>query len=274
MKSLAAGVGDLQRVLTNVKSRGGFAEVQLGMQLEQMLAPSQYRKNVQIKPNSQEKVEFAICLPHEESGDLLLPIDAKFQREDWERLEEAHNTGDLDKISEAQKALEATIKAEAKKISDKYIIPPITTNFAVMYLPTEGLFGEAIRRIGLIDELQTKYRVCVAGPTTFMALLTSLQMGFKTLAIQNKSVEVWNVLAAAKVEFQNFGKLMNKVENQVHTVQNTLEEIGKKTKTINRKLGTVDAMGMKSPVASVLLEIDAATDDLGDPVEQGFPEGA
>jgi DNA recombination protein RmuC len=274
MKSLAAGVGDLQRVLTNVKSRGGFAEVQLGMQLEQMLAPSQYRKNVQIKPNSQEKVEFAICLPHEESGDLLLPIDAKFPREDWERLEEAHNTGDLDKISEAQKALEATIKAEAKKISDKYIIPPITTNFAVMYLPTEGLFGEAIRRIGLIDELQTKYRVCVAGPTTFMALLTSLQMGFKTLAIQNKSVEVWNVLAAAKVEFQNFGKLMNKVENQVHTVQNTLEEIGKKTKTINRKLGTVDAMGMKSPVASVLLEIDAATDDLGDPVEQGFPEGA
>lgn len=261
MQTLATGVGDLKRVLTNVKSRGGFAEVQLGMQLEQMLSPGQYRKNVQIKPNSQEKVEFAICLPNEENGDLLLPIDAKFPREDWERLEEAHNAGDLDRISEAQKRLEATIRTEAKKISDKYVAPPTTTNFAVMYLPTEGLFAEAIRRAGLIDELQTKHRICVAGPTTFMALLTSLQMGFRTLAIQNKSVEVWKVLADAKVEFQNFGKLMTKVETQVHTVQNTLEEIGKKTKTINRKLKTVDTTEMKAPAPSALFEVAASADD-------------
>ncbi len=260
MQNLAAGVGDLKRVLTNVKSRGGFAEVQLGLQLEQTLAPSQYRKNVQIKPNSRETVEFAICLPNEENGDLLLPIDAKFPKEDWERLEEAHNAGDLDRISDAQKRLETTIKAEAKKISDKYVSPPTTTNFAVMYLPTEGLFAEAIRRAGLIDELQTKYRVCVAGPTTFMALLTSLQMGFKTLAIQNKSVEVWKVLADAKDEFQKFGNLMTKVETQVHTVQTTLEEIGKKTKTINRKLRTVDAAEIKAPVASELFDIAAGAD--------------
>lgn len=261
MQSLAAGVGDLKRVLTNVKSRGGFAEIQLGMQLDQMLAPDQYRKNVSIKPKSKEKVEFAICLPNEENGELLLPIDAKFPREDWERLEEAHNTGDLERISEAQKSLEETIRKAAKEISDKYVAPPTTTNFAIMYLPTEGLFAEAIRRAGLIDELQTKYRICVAGPTTFMALLTSLQMGFKTLAIQNKSVEVWKVLADAKLEFQKFGQLMTRVETQVQTVQNTLEDIGKKTKTINSKLKTVDVTQIKAPSANGLFEVAAVADD-------------
>ncbi len=256
MKDLATGVGDLKRALTNVKIRGGFAEVQLGLQLEQMFSPSQFASNVKIKPDTRETVEYAIKLPNGENGELLLPIDAKFPKEDWERLEDASVKGDVAGVQAAAKSLEATIRSEAEKIFEKYIYPPVTTNFAVMYLPTEGLFAEVIRRPGLIDELQTKYRVCVAGPTTFMALLTSLQMGFKTLVIQQKGIEVWNILAATKSEFGKFGGLMQKVENQVGTVQKTLSEINKKTGTINRKLRDVETLEMQPQAASNLLGFD------------------
>lgn len=261
MKDLAIGVGDLKRVLTNVKVRGGFAEVQLGMQLEQMLAPDQYLANARIKPDTLETVEYAIRLPHGDNGELLLPIDAKFPKEDWERLEEAHQRGDLEEIERTARNFEAAIRAEARKISEKYICPPVTTNFAIMFLPTEGLFAEVIRRPGLIDDLQTKYRICVCGPTTFMALLTSLQMGFKTLAIQKKGTEVWKVLAAAKIEFEKFGGLMTKVEKQVQTVQNTLGHINGKTKTINRTLQTVDTLEIRSAGPLALLELQEAPEE-------------
>jgi DNA recombination protein RmuC len=242
MKDLATGVGDLKRVLTNVKVRGGFAEVQLGMQLEQVLSPAQFTANAKVNPNSQETVEYAIRLPNGESGELLLPIDAKFPREDWERLEDAQQRGDIEAVGKAGKSLEAAIRAEAKKISEKYINPPVTTPLAIMFLPTEGLFSEVIRRPGLVDELQSKYQVSVAGPTTFGAILASLQMVFRTFAIQKKGVEVWRILAETKVEFGRFGVLMGKVESQVQRVQHTLTEIGTRTKAINRKLKDVDTL--------------------------------
>ena len=261
MKDLAVGVGDLKRVLTNVKIRGGFAEVQLGMQLEQMLAPDQYVTNARIKPNSQEIVEYAIRLPHGENGELLLPIDAKFPKEDWERLEDAQQRSSAEEIEAIAKVFEAGIRAEARKISEKYICPPTTTNFAIMFLPTEGLFAEVIRRPGLIDDLQTRLRICVCGPTTFMALLTSLQMGFKTLALQRKGTEVWKVLAAAKIEFERFGGLMTKVEKQVQTVQNTLGHINGKTKTINRVLKTVDTLEMPRSASLPAFELEEETSE-------------
>ena len=262
MKDLAIGVGDLKRVLTNVKVRGGFAEVQLGMQLEQMLAPDQYVTNARIKPDSLETVEYAIRLPHGDSTNLLLPIDAKFPKEDWERLEDAKQRGNVEEIESVARHFEAAIRAEARKISEKYICPPATTNFAIMFLPTEGLFAEVIRRPGLIDDLQTKFRICVCGPTTFMALLTSLQMGFKTLAIQRKGTEVWNVLAATKIEFEKFGTLMTRVEKQVQTVQNTLGHISGKTKTINRALKTVDTLEMAPSVSLGLLGLDEEPEEI------------
>ena len=262
MKDLAVGVGDLKRVLTNVKVRGGFAEVQLGMQLEQMLAPDQYVTNARIRQDSQETVEYAIRLPHGENGQLLLPIDAKFPKEDWERLEDAQQRGNIEDIETAARNFEAGIRGEARKISEKYICPPTTTNFAIMFLPTEGLFAEVIRRPGLIDDLQTRLRICVCGPTTFMALLTSLQMGFKTLALQKKGTEVWNVLAATKIEFEKFGGLMTRVEKQVQTVQNTLGQINGKTKTINRALKTVDTLEMPPSVSLTLLGLDETPEEI------------
>jgi DNA recombination protein RmuC len=260
MRDIATSVGDLKRVLSNVKVRGGFAEVQLGMQLEQMLASDQYVSNVQIDPDNQETVEFAIKFPALEDGsEVLLPIDAKFPKEDWERLEDAQLRADSEGVSAAGKALENRVRAEARRISEKYVIPPRTTNFAVMFLPTEGLFAEVVRRPGLVDHLQTKYRVTVAGPTTFMALLTSLQMGFRTVAIQKKGAEVWKVLSAAKIEFQKFGILMDKVEKQVGTVQNTLGEVGRRTRAINRRLGTVHTTAMQSSDTAQLLETGETT---------------
>jgi DNA recombination protein RmuC len=258
MKDLAIGVGDLKRVLTNVKVRGGFAEVQLGMQLEQMLAPDQYLANARIRPDSQETVEYAIRLPHEDHEELLLPIDAKFPKEDWERLEDAQQRGDTEEIEMMARNFEAAIRLEARKISEKYIWPPATTNFAIMFLPTEGLFAEVIRRPGLIDDLQTKHRICVCGPTTFMALLTALQMGFKTLAIQKKGNEVWNVLARTKIEFEKFGGLMSKVEKQVQTVQNTLGHISGKTKTISRTLRTVETLEASTLGSFDVLELEGS----------------
>lgn len=262
MKELATGVGDLKRVLTNVKTRGGIGEVALGVLLDQVLAPGQYIKNARIKTDSQEFVEYAIRIPNGENQELLLPIDSKFLKEDWEKLEDALDRCNPDEIKDARKALATAIKSEAKKISGKYIYPPITTPHAFMFLPTESLYAEVVRIPGLVDELQTKYQVSATGPTTFWAMLSALQMGFRTVAIQRKGTEVWKVLAAAKVEFGNFGNLMNKVESQVQTVQSTLGKINSKTKTINRKLKQVDILEMLPADASSLLGIqDSGEED-------------
>jgi DNA recombination protein RmuC len=243
MKDLANGVGDLKRVLTNVKTRGGFGEVQLGLLLDQILAPEQYVTNARIRKDSQESVEYAIRMPGTEDGEpVLLPVDAKFPREAWERLEDAQNRGDQAAMKEAGTKLEAVVRASAKTIKEKYVDPPTTTNFAVMFLPTEGLFAEVVRRPGLVDDLQSTFHVCLAGPTTFAALLTSLQMGFRTLAIQKKGSEVWKLLAATKVEFEKFGGLMARVEKQVETVQSTLKLVNSKTRTINRRLRGVEVL--------------------------------
>lgn len=271
MKDLAIGVGDLKRVLTNVRARGSMGETQCGAQLDQILSPDQYIRNATIKEGSREAVEFAIRIPNGDQPEMLLPIDVKFPKEDWERLEEALDHGAADEIAAARKSLAATVRSEAKKICDKYIDPPRTTPFALMYLPTEGLFAEVIRVPGLIDELQTHLHVSVAGPTNFVAILNSLQMGFRTVALQKKGAEVWRVLGAAKMEFQKFGKLMAKVENQVSTVQNTLKDISSKTRTINRTLKDVSTLETQPAEVSGLLGIhEQQALPLGVEQEQGL----
>lgn len=243
MKTLAVGVGDLKKVLTNVKDRGGWAEMQLGALLEQMLARDQFESNVQIDPKTQESVEFAVKMPGAESEtSVYLPIDAKFPKEDYERLVAAWERGDSEDAISASAALEKIIEKEAKKIGDKYIRPPRTTDFAVLYLPTEGLFAEVMRRPGLSAGIQARHRVAIAGPTTLAALLTSLQMGFRTLAIQKKSSEVWNVLAEAKAEFEKYGGVWEKLSKQLNAAQNTVEEVGKRTRAVNRRLKNVQSL--------------------------------
>ena len=238
MSKLSEGVDDLSRIFTNVKSRGGFAEVQLGMLLGQMLAPSQFVKNARVKRNSLEAVEFAVRFPGQ-AGETLLPIDAKFPREDWERLEHAYAEGSADEIAAAGKSFEAAIRTEGKRICEKYIEPPVTTPHAIMFLPTEGLYAEVMRREGLQAEIQSKCQVTIAGPSTLSAILTSFQMGFHMLAIQEKGDEVWKVLAGTRSEFNKFGQLMGKMEKQVGTVQNTITELGVRTRAINRTLREV-----------------------------------
>lgn len=241
MQTLANGVGDLKRVLTNVKSRGGWGEVQLGMLLEDMLTMDQYEKNVRIRPDSSEIVEFAVRLPGK--GDdvpVYLPIDAKFPQEDYERLLAAQEIGALEEVEKAGGALERALRAQAKIISEKYVHPPLSTDFAIMYLPTEGLFAEAIRRPGLCADLQAKHRVMITGPTTLAAVLNSLQMGFRTLAIEKRSSEVWQVLAAAKAEFTRYGQVWEKLSKQLETAQNTVTEAGRRTRAVERKLRTVE----------------------------------
>ena len=225
MSKLSEGVDDLSRIFTNVKSRGGFAEVQLGMLLAQMLAPSQFVKNARIKKHTQEVVEFAVRFPGH-AGEMLLPIDAKFPREDWERLEHAYADGSAEEIAAAGRAFEMAIRIEGKRICEKYIEPPVTTTHAIMFLPTEGLYAEVMRREGLQAEVQSKCQVTIAGPSTLSAILTSFQMGFHMLAIQEKGDEVWKVLASTRSEFGRFEKLMSSMEKQVGTVQNTIQSLG------------------------------------------------
>jgi DNA recombination protein RmuC len=239
MKELANGVGDLKRVLSNVKARGVVGEFLLGQQIEQMFSPEQYVKNARIKPGTLETVEYALKFPNGNNEPTLLAIDSKFPQEDWERLEQAYDSALPDEIAKAGAAFERAIRTEAKRIADKYIDPPATLPHAIMFLPTENLYAEVVRRPGLQAEVQNKCRVTIAGPSTFMAILTSFQMGFHTLAIQKKGDEVWRVLSGAKNEFEKFGGLMDKVEKQVGTVQNTLRDIGGKTRTINRTLKDV-----------------------------------
>lgn len=253
MQTLATGVGDLKRVLTNVKSRGTWAEIQLGTLLDEMLTPEQYRKNAQVDPNSRERVEFAIRMPGQGASpsEVLLPIDAKFPQEDFERLMEATDRADKDAVERARKALEKRIRAEAESISEKYVKPPHTTDFAVLFLPTEGLFAEIIRCPGLLGELQQQHRVTVTGPTTLSALLNSLQMGFRTLAIQKRSSEVWKVLEQVKAEFRKYGETWDKVRRQLTTVSTTVEHVGTRTRAVERALGNVGTLEGSAPVLSL-----------------------
>ncbi|VVD68646.1 recombinase RmuC [Pandoraea eparura] len=262
MQTLAAGVGDLKRVLTNVKTRGIWGEVQLQALLEQLLTPDQFAKNVATKPGSAERVEFAIALPGQ-NGDsntpVWLPIDAKFPREDYERLLDAQERADPAAVEEASKALETRIRLEAKTIADKYLAPPHTTDFALLFLPTEGLYAEVLRRPGLSDLLQREYRVTVAGPTTLTALLNSLQMGFRTLAIERRSSEVWQVLGAVKTEFTKFGDVLAKTKAQLETVTRSIDKAEVRTRAMARQLKSVEALPGEQAVE--LLGVEMETDD-------------
>lgn len=266
MKTLAAGVGDLKKVLTNVKDRGGWAEIQLGALLDQMLAREQYVVNAKIDPASSMTVEFAIRFPGPENGrEVLLPIDSKFPKEDYERLVAAWETGDADAAKASLDALERVIEGEARKIGEKYIKPPYSTDFAILFLPTEGLFAEAMRRPGLTARLQSKYKVTVAGPTTLAALLTSLQMGFRTLAIQKRSSEVWQVLGEAKTEFEKYAKVWDRLGQQLQTAQNTVQEAGRRTRAVSRKLRDVETLEViGEDLAVALLDPPSEPDDDAD----------
>ncbi len=245
MQSLAAGVGDLKKVLTNVKTRGIWGEIQLGTLLEQMLSPDQYVVNAAPRKDGGERVEFAVRLPGPEDGsgdDVLLPIDAKFPVEDYQRLVEASERGDGEAVEAASKALEVRIKGCAKDIRDKYLNPPRTTDFGLLFLPTEGLYAEVVRRVGLVELLQREYKVSVAGPTTLTAILNSLQMGFRTLAIQKRSSEVWQVLGAVKAEFAKFGEVISKVEKKLSEASTQLQSVSVRNRAIERKLRDVEAL--------------------------------
>ena len=252
MQSLASGVGDLKRVLTNVKSRGVWGEMQLGALLQQVLSPSQYDENVAVVPGASQRVEFAVKLPGQGEGTIYLPIDSKFPIEDYERLLAAQDAGDADAVKAAEGALSAALRTEAKRIHDKYIVPPHTTDFAVMFLPVEGLYAEALRARGLCEEMQEKFRVIVAGPTTLNALLTSLQVGFRTLAIEKRSSEVWNLLRAVKTEFGNFARILEATQKQMNTVSKSIETASRKTRTIERRLRQVETLEDGEQAAQLL----------------------
>lgn len=256
MQSLAEGVGDLKKVLTNVKTRGTFGEVSLGMLLEQVLAPGQYATNVAVKPGAAERVEFAVQLPGGQDGEgpLWLPIDAKFPQEDYQRMLDAQDPAQMEL---AGRQLEARLKTEAKRIRDKYIAPPHTTDFAIMYLPVEGLYAEALRRPGLWENLQREMRVTICGPTTIAAFLNSLQMGFKTLAIQQRSSEVWALLGVVKTEFGKFGEVLAKTQKKLQEAANTIEAAQRRSRVIARKLKDVQEL----PAADDPLGLGAAQEE-------------
>lgn len=258
MQNLAVGVGDLKKVLSNVKTRGILGEVQLGAILEQILSPEQYEENVITKSTGADRVEFAVKLPGDDERTVWLPIDAKFPADSYSRLVDAYELGDAAAIEEAAKNLERVIKSEAKDIHTKYIEPPYTTDFGIMFLPFEGLYAEVVRR-GLLDVLQREYKVNIAGPTTMAALLNSLQMGFKTLAIQKHSSEVWEVLGAVKTEFGTFGKVLDSARKRLRMADEDLEKlIGTRTRAIERKLRGVESLS--APESEEVLEISDITE--------------
>lgn len=245
MQTLAQDVGGLKRVLSNVKTRGNMGEMQLSMLLEQILAPEQYESNIKTKKSSNDLVEFAIKLPgrDDQRSYVYLPIDAKFPKDVYEQLLNAYDTADQQQVDAAGKVLESTIKKMAKDISDKYLDPPETTDFGVMFLPFEGIYAEVVRRSSLVEELQQKYKVIVTGPSTLAAILNSLQMGFRTLAIQKHSGKVWSILGAVKKEFENFGGMLEKAQKNLLTASSQLDEVmGKRTRVIQRKLKEVDTL--------------------------------
>jgi DNA recombination protein RmuC len=251
MQTIATGVGDLKRVLTNVKARGTWGEATLGMLLEQAMSNEQYEQNVEVNPGSGKRVEFAIRLPGDGDTHVWLPIDAKLPIEDYERLIDASERADAAGVETAQKGLERAIRLAAKDISEKYIAPPHTTDFAIMFLPTEGLFAEVVRRPGLVDALQREHRVLISGPTTLMATLTSLRMGFRTLAIQQRSSEVWQVLSSVKQEFGKFGDVLDKVEKKLSEAQKTVHDAGVRRRSVDRHLRTVESLPGSGPQAAL-----------------------
>ncbi len=258
MRQLASDVGGLQRVLANVKTRGGWGEVQLGSLLEQVLTADQFSRNVQTRDETGERVDFAIRLPGDENGaPVWLPIDAKFPTEDYQRLLAAQDRGDADSIESAMRGLETQLKKSAKDICAKYINPPRTTDFALMFLPTEGLYAEAIRRVGLAEQVQRDCRVVFAGPTTLAALLNSLQMGFRTLAIQKSSSEVWNLLASVKNEFGKFGALLDGVKRKLDQASSQIDDVARKSRTIEKRLNQVEELPSNpQPLLRELLPLD------------------
>lgn len=275
MKNLATGVGDLKRVLTNVKARGTWAEVQLGTILEEFLAPGQFGKNVETVFGSGERVEFAIRLPGRQDdphSQVWLPIDSKFPQEDYLRLQEASEEEDADGVQRATEALARTLRTEAQKIAEKYLNPPGTTDFGIMFLATEGLYAEALRHPKLVPELQRKYRIVVAGPTTLAAILSSLRMGFQTLAIEKRASEVWEVLGAVKTEFGKFGEVLSKVKRQLGTVGNTIEMAERRTRAMERKLQEVQQLpeAEAGDVLSIEPGMVVPADEDGDGPEEEF----
>ena len=264
MQTLAQDVGGLKRVLSNVKIRGTIGEVQLSMLLEQILAPDQYDVNVKTKPGSDKLVEFAVKLPGRAEGDesVYLPIDAKFPKDIYEQLLDAYESGDLQRVETTSRILEQTIRSMAKDIRDKYLAPPHTTDFGIMFLPFESIYGEVTRRAALLEQLQQEYHVIVTGPTTLAAILNSLQMGFRTLAIQKRSSEVWRILGGVKAEFEKFGGLLEKAQKNLQTANNQLEEVmGKRTRAIQRQLRSVEALPAKeeqNPLLDSFSEDDEA----------------
>ncbi|HJO63254.1 MAG TPA: DNA recombination protein RmuC [Desulfobacterales bacterium] len=251
MRSLASGVGDLKKVLTNVKTRGTWGEIRLGNILEQILTPEQYEVNVAIKKNSSDRVEFAIKLPGQNVDKdtiVWMPIDSKFPQEDYQRLIDAQEAADKEQAEKSIKNLETRIKLEAKKIKEKYIDPPYTTDFGIMFLPVEGLYAEVLRRPGLCDTLQREYRVVVTGPTTLAALLNSLQMGFRTLAIAKRSSEVWELLGAVKTQFGQFGDALSKTKKKLQEASNSIDSAEIRTRAIERKLRDVQEIPEKDSV--------------------------
>ena len=265
MQSLATGVEDLKHTLSNIKVRGVWGEVQLGNILEQMLATSQYERQVQIKSNSREAVDFVVKLPGKNDNELVyLPIDAKFPLEDYQRLVQVSEEGSKEEVEKAQKNLERRIKEEAKKINEKYIAPPITTDFAVMYLALEGLYAEVVKNAGLLETLQNEYRIIVCGPTTLSALINSLQMGFKSVAIEKRSSEVWALLSTFKTEFVKFVDLLTKTQKKLDEASNTIEDATKKSKRIQKKLdkvAVIDGTPLIEIEEPMLLEVDDEEDE-------------
>lgn len=268
MQSLATGVGDLKKVLTNVKARGTWAEVQLGAILEQILTADQYEKNVQVRPESSERVEYAIKLPgakDDPSACVWLPIDSKFPQEDYLRLQEASDRSDPAAVQASTESLIRTIKASAKEIHDKYVNPPNTTDFGIMFLATEGLYAEILRQSAVVAELQQRYRVVIAGPTTLAAILSSLRMGFQTLAIEQRAVEVWRVLGAIKTEFGKFGDTLDKVKRQLKAASNTIDQTEVRTRAMERKLRSVEQI--PEAEASKILVLPTTGQELLDDLE-------
>jgi DNA recombination protein RmuC len=262
MHKLAQGVGDLQRVLTNVKTRGMFGEVQLEALLEQVLTIEQYSKQVETKPRSNQRVDFAIRFPGRGGQDgepVWLPIDAKFPREDYERLLDAHDRADAVAAELAAKALEVRIRTEAKSIAESYLAPPHTTDFAILFLPIEGLYAEVLRRPGLMDSLQRDYRVTLAGPTTLLAMLNSLHMGFRTLALEQQASDVWKVLGAVKTEFERYGDWVEKVREQVQKASDTLDKADTRSKQMRLALRKVEALP-ETETQALLPKVDDGAD--------------
>lgn len=263
MQNLASGVGDLKRVLTNVKARGTWAEVQLGAILDQILTPDQYSKNVAVKKESSERVEYAVRLPgpkEDPEAYIWLPIDSKFPQEDYLRLHDAADTADADGVEGAVNELLRTVRSAAKDISEKYVSPPDTTDFAIMFLATEGLYAEVLRQPGFAEEIQHRYRVVVAGPTTLAALLSALRMGFQTLAIEKRAAEVWKVLGAVKTEFGKFGGVLEKVKRQLATATRSIDQAGVRSRAMARRLQSVEHLPEEEASAILNLTLDVAGD--------------